>query len=72
MAEGFMRRVWLKGCLRCAGDAFLCRDQHGLFQECLQCGHFRDLDIPTEQGQFPKVQRVYFAQSEAARQRYSV
>ncbi len=37
--------VWrLKSCPHCAaGDTFIDRDIEGWYQECLQCGHRRDL-----------------------------
>jgi len=37
--------MWkLKGCNRCGGDVFLDRDEYGCwYEECLQCGHRREL-----------------------------
>lgn len=32
-----------KSCPRCKGDVILDRDQYGWYQQCLQCGHLRDV-----------------------------
>ena len=37
--------VYLKSCPRCTtGDVALDRDHYGKHIQCLQCGHFKDLD----------------------------
>ena len=39
-----MRKWRLKSCPRCKGDLFLERDIYGWYEQCLQCGHMKDLD----------------------------
>ena len=33
----------LKDCPKCGGDVLLDRDHYGWYEQCLQCGHLRDL-----------------------------
>jgi ribosomal protein S27AE len=36
--------VWkLKKCPRCSGDVFIVRETNGWYEECLSCGHQRDI-----------------------------
>jgi len=36
--------MWrLKGCPKCRGDLYVERDLSGWYEECLQCGYFREL-----------------------------
>jgi hypothetical protein len=35
----------LKGCSRCNGDVFVDHDSTGWFEECILCGHRRDLPV---------------------------
>jgi len=32
-----------KSCPRCDGDMFIDRDLYGWYEQCIQCGHVRDL-----------------------------
>jgi len=37
--------MWkLKGCVRCQGDVFLVEDEHGRYEQCLQCGYRNQLE----------------------------
>lgn len=33
----------LKKCPRCSGDTFMEKDEHGWYEQCLQCGYYGDL-----------------------------
>ncbi|MFH1002885.1 MAG: hypothetical protein V1780_01920 [Chloroflexota bacterium] len=33
----------LKGCPRCYGDLLVDRDEHGWYEQCIQCGYQHDL-----------------------------
>ncbi len=35
----------LKSCPRCHGDVVRDKDQYGGFEQCLQCGYLRDIDL---------------------------
>ena len=36
--------MWkLKNCPRCSGDMFIQHDQHGWYEQCLQCSYKADL-----------------------------
>ena len=37
-----MRRF--KVCHRCEGNVLVDKDQHGWYEQCLQCGYLRDLE----------------------------
>ena len=49
----------LKSCPRCGGDLFMDRDTDGWFEECLQCGHRKEIRelknqlVPVRVRQFP-------------------
>jgi len=34
----------LKSCPRCRGDVIIDRDSYGWYEQCLQCGHQRELE----------------------------
>ncbi len=38
--------VRLKDCPRCRGDVIASQDVYGVFTQCLQCGHVRELGKP--------------------------
>jgi len=42
-----------KDCPRCEGDVLLDKDQYGWYEQCLQCGYLRDLEIIVEVEQQP-------------------
>ena len=42
-----------KDCPRCEGDVLLDKDQYGWYEQCLQCGYLRDLEIIVEVEQKP-------------------
>ena len=44
----------LKSCPRCRGDIVIDRDQHGWYEQCLQCGYQRDLKKIIEMRLQPK------------------
>lgn len=47
-------QTWrLKGCIRCGGNVFIEHDSYGWYLACIQCGHHRELDIPTERRKRP-------------------
>ncbi len=35
----------LKSCPRCKGDVMVDRDHNGWYEQCLQCGYQRDLNV---------------------------
>jgi len=43
----------LKDCPKCKGDVQLDRDHYGWYEQCLQCGHIRDLPNIAEVKQQP-------------------
>jgi ribosomal protein S27AE len=41
--------MWkLKGCVRCRGDVFLAEDEHGRYEQCLQCGYRNQLETTSQ------------------------
>ena len=38
-------RIWkLKSCPRCRGDIYIdCDEEHTWYEQCLQCGHVREM-----------------------------
>jgi len=36
--------IKVKNCPKCGGDVRIDRDEYGWFEQCLQCGHTRDLE----------------------------
>jgi predicted nucleic acid-binding Zn-ribbon protein len=47
----------LKGCTRCGGDVVVDRDEHGWYQECLQCGWMADYRVAAEARESPRRKR---------------
>lgn len=41
--------IRLKSCPKCSGDIRIDRDEYGWFEQCIQCGHTRDLEMITIQ-----------------------
>ena len=41
-------KLKLKGCPRCKGALILDKDRHGWYEQCLQCGHLRDIAARVE------------------------
>jgi ribosomal protein L37AE/L43A len=44
----------LKSCPKCKGDVRIDRDQYGWYEQCLQCGHVRDMEPFTMDTSAPK------------------
>jgi hypothetical protein len=40
-------------CPKCRGDVMLDKDYYGWYEQCLQCGFLRDLEIIAQVGQQP-------------------
>jgi hypothetical protein len=50
--------MWrLKGCVRCAGDMFIEKDQDGWYEACLQCGYREQLGLIAEAANQPLATR---------------
>ncbi|MCX6012117.1 MAG: hypothetical protein NTV30_01630 [Chloroflexi bacterium] len=46
-----MARQWrFKACPKCKGDVFIEKDMFGWYEQCLQCGHMRDLAVNEPKG----------------------
>lgn len=43
----------LKCCPKCGGDVALDKDHYGWYEQCLQCGYLRDLEVIVQVGQQP-------------------
>jgi len=43
----------VKGCPKCKGDMFVDRDRYGWYEQCLHCGHLRDLETVVTAKQQP-------------------
>ncbi len=42
-------RAWkYKSCPRCGGDVYIGKDEHGLYEKCLQCSFERELKMLKE------------------------
>lgn len=44
----------IKGCPKCGGDVRVDRDEYGWFEQCIQCGHTRDLETVVAHPQPPQ------------------
>lgn len=45
LEERGRKMLRLKNCPRCKGDILIDRDYFGWYEQCIQCGYRRDLDI---------------------------
>ena len=43
-----LRTFRLKSCPRCKGDIVIERDRWGWYEQCIQCGYLRDLEMPID------------------------
>ena len=47
----------LKKCPRCGGDTFIEKDEHGWYEECLQCGYHGELKEVESKPELPAKQK---------------
>ena len=47
----------LKKCPRCRGDTFIEKDDHGWYEECLQCGYHGELKEVESKPELPAKQK---------------
>jgi ssDNA-binding Zn-finger/Zn-ribbon topoisomerase 1 len=48
----------LNSCPKCKGDVILGnKDQYGWYEQCLQCGYLRDLEVIVQVGRQPATEK---------------
>ena len=60
-----MRRF--KVCHRCKGNVLVDKDQHGWYEQCLQCGYLRDLKSVVEVARKPSWEEIVTAPARPGR-----
>ncbi len=46
--------IKVRSCPKCGGDVRIDHDEYGWFEQCIQCGHTRDLETVVVKPQHPK------------------